>query len=183
MGRTRVFVGLPAGRSLQDEVAGFRRSHGALKVRWTRPVNLHVTMVAPWALLEPAPVCRALEGFASTMAAVPVRFDAVSAGPDPHRPRLLWATGTAPESICTLAARLNAALGDGRESSRGFLLHLTIARLHRQDACSGAVMKLRETVCWEALFDTICLYESILKPTGAEYRELCRFPLLDPFKK
>jgi 2'-5' RNA ligase len=37
--------------------------------------------------------------------------------------------------------------------------------------------KLREPVAWPATLETLCLYESHLKPGGAEYRELCRFVL------
>ena len=177
MERRRVFIGLPPGDALMAEIDDFRRSHGELKARWIHPENLHVTLVPPWELLNPLPACMVLEGIASATAPVPVRFDAVSAGPDSRRPRLLWATGAAPDHLRTLAAQLNGTFGDGREVQRGFLLHLTIARFKSREARSTSVMKLRESVGWDLLLDRICLYESILKPTGAEYRELCTYPL------
>jgi 2'-5' RNA ligase len=183
MERKRVFIGLPADDALRAAAAAFRHSHGGLKARWIRPEYLHVTMVPPWELPDPEPVCMALEVIASSTAPVPVRFDEVSAGPDPRRPRLLWATGAAPDSLCTLASQLSGTFGDGKEAQRGFLLHLTIARLNRQEARSSTIMKLHEPVGWDALLDKLCLYESILKPEGAVYRELCRFPLRESFKK
>ncbi len=177
MERKRVFIALPAGDPLKQAVEGFRRTHAGLDVRWIPSPNLHVTMVPPWAPEHLQPVCRVLEGIASATAPVPVRFDSVSAGPDPRRPRLLWATGTAPEALLTLALQLGATFGGGSMASREFLLHLTIARLRRQGSDSPALPVLREEAAWEGLLDTLCLYESILNPSGAEYRVLCRFPL------
>lgn len=176
MEERRVFIGLPAGEALRESVTAFRQAHERLQVRWIRPENLHVTLVPPWVLRESGPVCEALRAVAAAQPVMPLRFDIVSPGPDPSRPRLIWATGAAPEGLGLLAARLKASFGDGSEARRDFLLHLTIARLNRQEAHSAAVMKLHERVEWRSEIDALCLYESILKPGGAEYRELCRVP-------
>lgn len=177
MERKRVFIGLPAGNSLMASAAAFRRDHKGLKVRWIHPENLHVTMVPPWELDDPAPVCAALEAIASMSEAVPVSFHTVSPGPDPRHPRLIWATGAAPETLSLLATNLKSAFGDGKEAHRDFLLHLTIARINRQETRAVASTKLHESIEWHGLLDTLCLYESVLKPGGAEYRILCRSTL------
>lgn len=179
----RVFIGLPAGKQLSGAALRFRHAHGDLQVRWMAPENLHVTLVPPWALVDPEQACRLLERFASRARAVPVRFDSVSAGPDPRRPRLLWATGKAPDCLGRLSAELNEAFGNGRESCRAYLLHLTIARFSRQQPVASAIPELQEAVAWEGLLDTLALYQSILMPQGAVYRMLCRYRLSGSFEK
>lgn len=173
----RVFVALPAGRELVDVAGEFRRGHSGLRVRWVKPENLHLTMVPPWQCLDVDAVCRVLSGEAARQAPFEVSFERVSFGPDPRRPRLIWATGKAPAGMPEFARSLLAPVGAPGEPRKSFLLHLTIARFNSHDFKAMAAHTLRETVLWHGTLDTICLYESILKPGGAQYRELCRFGL------
>ena len=173
----RVFIGMPAGRAFIDAAAGFRHAHPALKVRWIRPEDMHITMVPPWMCGELDPVCNALQAAAASQAPIQVRLDSVTFGPDARRPRLIWAKGTASEGLAGFSGRLRAAFGDGQEAGRRFLLHLTIARFNRQEASKLSSTRLDEPVAWSGTLDGLCLYESILKPSGAEYRVICRVPL------
>jgi 2'-5' RNA ligase len=175
----RVFVGLPAGRELAGAAMEFRRAHAGLKVRWVKPENLHLTMVPPWQCLDVDAVCRALSEAAAGQPPFHVTFEQVSFGPDKRRPRLIWATGAAPAGMPEFAGKLLAETGAPGESRKSFLLHLTIARFNLNDLKSMETRKLREPVAWAATLDTLCLYESRLKPGGAEYHELCRFRLGD----
>jgi 2'-5' RNA ligase len=173
----RVFVGLPADRELAGAAMEFRRAHAGLKVRWVKPENLHLTMVPPWQCLDVAAACHALRDEAVRQSPFEVAFELVSFGPDKRRPRLIWATGKAPGDMPEFACRLLAATGAPGEPSKSFLLHLTIARFNTHDFEAMGAHKLREPVSWPGMLDSICFYESILKPSGAEYRELCRFRL------
>lgn len=173
----RVFVGLPAGRELVEAAGEFRRAHAGLKVRWTRPENLHLTLVPPWSCLDVGVVCQALRDEAARQSPFEVIFEQVSFGPDPRRPRLIWATGEALAGLPEFARGLLAATGAPGEPLKSFLLHLTIARFNSRDLDAMGQRKLREPVSWRGTLDALCLYESHLKPGGAEYRELCRFTL------
>ncbi|NTU58958.1 MAG: RNA 2',3'-cyclic phosphodiesterase [Chlorobiaceae bacterium] len=177
-----VFIGMPAGGSLVDGAESFRRSHAGLKVRWVKPGNLHLTLVAPWECRDVGPVCRAINEAAVGLAPVEVLFDTVSFGSDPRRPRLIWATGPAPDLLKELSWLLQAVPGVQEEHRRAFLLHLTIARFNAHDLQAMASKKLCTPVEWRGTFDTICLYESFMKPGGVEYVELCRAPFT-PFEK
>ncbi|HHE07971.1 MAG TPA: RNA 2',3'-cyclic phosphodiesterase [Chlorobaculum parvum] len=184
----RVFVALPAGRDLAELVGRFRRAHAGLKVRWVKPENLHLTMVPPWPCTDVEAVCRALGDEAARQSSFNLSFERVSFGPDKRRARLIWATGNASDDMPEFAWQLHAATGAPGEPRSSFLLHLTIARLNSRDHVAMGSAKLREPVEWRCTLDALCLYESILKPRGAEYRELCRFPLtgtspVAPFKK
>ncbi len=173
----RVFVGLPAGRELVEAAGEFRRAHAGLKVRWTRPENLHLTLVPPWQCLDVEAVCRALCDEAARQSPFEVFFEHISFGPDPLRLRLIWATGEALAGLPEFARSLLAATGAPGEPRKSFLLHLTIARFNSRDLDAMGQRKMREPVAWHGTFDALCLYESHLKPGGAEYRELCRFTL------
>jgi RNA 2',3'-cyclic 3'-phosphodiesterase len=173
----RVFVAAPAGRELAEAAEEFRRLHAGLKVRWVKPENLHLTMVPPWQCLDVDSVCRTLCEVAICQPPFDVTFEQVSFGPDKRSPRLIWATGKAPAAMPEFARRLHAASGAPGEPRQSFLLHLTIARFNSHDFKAMEPFKLREPVAWPGTLDTLCLYESILKPDGAEYLELCRVGL------
>jgi 2'-5' RNA ligase len=173
----RVFMGLPAGRELAEAAMEFRRAHTGLKVRWIKPENLHLTLVPPWQCLDVDAVCRALREAAAGQSPLEVVFERVSFGPDPRRPRLIWATGKAPAGMPEFAEKLLAVTGAPGEQRKSFLLHLTIARFNSLDLKAMETHKLREPVTWTGTLDALCLYESHLKPGGAEYRELCRVGL------
>lgn len=173
----RVFVGLPASRELAEAAGEFRRAHTGLKVRWVKPENLHLTMVPPWQCLDVGAVCQALRDEAAQRSPFEVAFERVSFGPDPRRPRLIWATGKAPAGMPEFARSLLAATGAPGEPRKSFLLHLTIARFNSHDLKAMEMHKLCEPVEWAGTLDVLCLYESILKPGGAEYCELCRIGL------
>ncbi|HWR00396.1 MAG TPA: 2'-5' RNA ligase family protein [Chlorobaculum sp.] len=174
MNGKRVFIGMSAGRELVEAAGAFRRAHEGLQVRWVRPENLHLTLVPPWECRDVDPVCCALEHAVAGQASVEVLFDKVSFGPDQRRPRLIWATGVPPVALSELSWLLQGLPGVEEEHRRRFLLHLTLARFNSSDLRAMASKKLRETVEWRGLPDAVCLYESILRPGGAEYVELFR---------
>lgn len=173
----RVFIGIPAGAALVEAASAFRRSHAGFGVRWISTGNLHVTLVPPWETGDTGPLCRTLEAVAAGTPPIPVLFDRVSIGPDPRHPRLVWATGAAPEALAELAARLRRTFGNGGDTGRTFLLHLTLARLRRQSGQTSIPPGFSEPAAWDGVLDEIALYESILNPGGTEYRTLCRYPL------
>jgi RNA 2',3'-cyclic 3'-phosphodiesterase len=172
----RVFIGIPAGEELMAEVTEFRKRHAGLRVRWIKPENLHLTVVPPWESENPVGFCGILEDVASGFQAADATFTLVRPGPVPSRPRLVWATGKASSFFPALRDELSTRLSPVSVEHRPFLLHLTIARVRHEDERALARMELEEPVSWSATFRRLCLYESILKPSGAEYRILCEAP-------
>jgi 2'-5' RNA ligase len=174
----RVFVGMPAGTEIRLSAAAFTGSHAGFDVRWVKPEYLHVTLIPPWQCMDAGSVCRELQEVAGQYQPMPVSFERVSAGPSARNSRILWATGSAPESLPGLRMNLQERLGRQEEtSSRGFLLHVTIARFRSTAPAGKGLSSLNETVDWHGSLASLCLYESILEHTGAEYRVICEFAL------
>lgn len=169
----RVFIGIPAGEALQKCAASFRREHEALPVRWVKPENLHLTLVPPWQCEDPETICKALYAVASCFSGMDVLFSAVTAAPHSGMPRFLWATGSAPALLTELKNELGSTVLIENSGEREFFMHLTLGRIRHenQDAFTGK--RLNIPVSWSVRFRKVCLFESLLKPAGAEYRVLC----------
>ncbi|MBM3422518.1 MAG: RNA 2',3'-cyclic phosphodiesterase [Chlorobi bacterium] len=169
----RVFVGIPAGEELVEQVLEFRKRYSDLHVRWIKPENLHLTIIPPWQTDMPENACGALRDTADLFPQSDVLFTTVSPGPVVARPRLLWATGPAAPFFEILRSELIGRLSLAPTEERMFLMHLTIARIKFDDRLDVGWMKLQVPVLWKACLRRLSLYESILKPDGAEYRVLC----------
>ncbi|TLU83022.1 MAG: RNA 2',3'-cyclic phosphodiesterase [Chlorobium sp.] len=172
----RVFIGIPAEKELKEAVRVFRKDHDTLPVRWINQDNLHLTIVPPWLCSSVEPVCTLLEEIASVLQDIDVTFTSVSPGPNARKPRLLWATGSAPSVLSTLQQDLSALLSTDQQEKRSYLLHLTIARIRFENQGIIASKMPALQVEWSAKLRKICLYESLLKPSGAEYNVLCEAP-------
>jgi 2'-5' RNA ligase len=172
----RVFIGIPAEEELRRQVQEFRKRYSGLHVRWMKPENLHLTVIPPWMCEKPEAACIALREAAGLFPATDARFTLVTPGPLVTNPRLLWAIGEASPFFDSLRGELCARIPLERDQEHSFLLHLTIARVRREEGNVLARMQFRVSVEWNACIRKISLYESILKPAGAEYRVLCEIP-------
>ncbi len=179
----RLFVAFDLPRdtreALRECVARLRPAAGNAK--WVRPEGLHVTLkfighqpeeMLPrlrQALLEihcPAPV--------------EMQFRGIGFFPGEYRPRVIWCGVAASPNLAALAGDVNAALeplGIPAET-RAFLPHLTLARWKEPERA----VKIQEAAkeFRDRNFGVLCasefhLFESFLKPSGAEYQKLATF--------
>jgi len=93
-------------------------------------------------------------------------------------------------NLAALAAEIESALepaGIPRES-RAFAPHLTLARFDSQNGPKGAeklvsaAEELKSHEFGAARESKFHLYQSVLKPSGAEYRRLAAFPFVGDSK-
>jgi RNA 2',3'-cyclic 3'-phosphodiesterase len=174
----RVFVAMPVSEELCRSAALIRKRYPHYDIRWVNPEQLHITLLPPWQCSDTADVCQRVQEVAAHHAPIAVTFDILSAGPSRRKPRLVWITGKAPERLCELQRELRSTLGcSAEESEREFLLHLTLARFRAGGKAASALAAVREPVEWSETLTTLTLYESVLRPEGAEYRVLCSYKL------
>ena len=166
--------------AISAAVAKLRPS--APKARWVRIEGLHVTLK----FIGEMP-SEKLGATRSALSSVPartpinIRFRGVGFFPSPRRPRVFWAGVEAGPELSELAAAVEAALhplGIAREE-RAFSPHLTLARFdppNPQNALHAAIEKSSPLEFGATTATDFHLYQSVLKPGGAEYTRLATFP-------
>jgi 2'-5' RNA ligase len=186
----RLFVALDlpedVRKKLRDLVDTFRKE--CPKARWIRPESMHVTLKfighVPDEKLDA--IMQALE---KNFAAEPVdiAFRALGFFPNERRPRVVWCGVQASANLPPLVADIEGSLepvGIARES-RPYVPHLTLARIDPEKAARESVEKLvnaaakmKATDFGSARATEFHLYQSVLKPSGAEYTKVRTFPLV-----
>jgi 2'-5' RNA ligase len=158
------------------------------KIRWVRPQSIHLTLVFLGEIFDES-LDRIKAGIA-TAAQSHSRFSMAlrGSGTFPHirRPRVIW-VGVTPEAqkpITKLAFDLIDSLDFLKlEEKKRFSPHITFGRIksiHDLDSLQQGIECLSLDSDHFPVSE-ITLFKSELKPSGAEYTSLAKFPLLhDP---
>lgn len=182
----RVFVAIDVPEDVRQNIAQLMRElvPAARGARWVQADGMHVTLKF---IGEAAPemVERAKTALADIRSTAPVemRFRGVGCFPNERRPRVLWAGIEATPNLAELAAEVErrlASLGIPREE-RAFHPHLTLARFKEpqsQPLLAEAMHELSAREFGAKHAGEFHLYQSKLKPGGAEYARLATFAFL-----
>lgn len=155
--------------------------------RWVKSEGMHVTLkfIGYVDAGKVGAICSALAPIYSAQA-VDMHFRGVGFFPNERRPRVLWCGVEATPNLPALAADIDRALaplGIASEA-REFTPHLTLARFspERRNARVETLVRQAgelESCEFGAARETeFYLYESVLKPSGAEYKRLAGFPFV-----
>jgi 2'-5' RNA ligase len=150
--------------------------------RWARPEGMHVTLKFIGHAIaddeaEKLDAVRAALAAVKSSEPVKISYRGVGFFPDARRPRVIWCGVEASANLAKLAADVERGLeplGIPRET-RAFVPHLTLARFKSSEAVDALV---RSTAEWASRdFGLACetefhLFESLLKPGGAQYRKI-----------
>jgi 2'-5' RNA ligase len=186
----RLFIALDLPEAVRQE---FRELISRLKktcpgARWVRPEGIHVTLkFLGFTDEKNLDAIRAALLWIRSEQPVEMEFRGLGFFPDERRPRVLWCGVGASANLARLAGDIGRALeplGIPAET-REYVPHLTLARIEPGKISPGEVEQLERAAqraaggsfgsAREAEF---YLFESILKPTGAEYKRLQAFPFL-----
>ncbi len=172
---------------LEDWQADLRRRMPAGAVRWTRPAGIHVTL--KFLGETPASKLSALRGALAQTARplAPFVLHSAAYGCFPHcrRPRVVWlgiAGDIAALQILQHALEQHIAPLGWPTEKRGFSPHLTLGRLNRNTsardiAAVGEIVRTTPAPPIEQwLVDSVTFFRSTLRPGGAVYTPLGRFP-------
>ncbi|BBO86944.1 RNA 2',3'-cyclic phosphodiesterase [Desulfosarcina ovata] len=185
----RAFVAVPLPAPVIDFLQQIQQQlHSPMiNVRWVRPENIHLTLKF-LGDIEPSqvPVIGAqLDAAAVSMPAFTLNARGVGVFPNRRKPRVLWVgldgeTGMLKMLQTTVETAL-AAVGFKKEK-RAFRAHLTIGRPRKRmdpDDLGGSLDRLQTAALAPFRVGRVCLYQSVLKPSGAEYTVLYSAPLSD----
>jgi RNA 2',3'-cyclic 3'-phosphodiesterase len=153
--------------------------------RWARPEGLHVTLkfigheIADSDTQKLAAARAALANVKSN-APVDIQYRGIGFFPDARRPRVIWCGVHASENLGLLATdieRVLVRLGIPSEG-RAFVPHLTLARFKTHEGVrrlADETENFADAEFGAARETEFHLYESKLKPGGAEYRKIESF--------
>ncbi len=153
--------------------------------RWARPKGMHVTLkfighaIAGGDAEKLAATQAALAGVRSADP-VEIRYRGIGFFPDSRRPRVVWCGVEPSANLASLAADIKHALeplGIPREE-RAFVPHLTLARFKSPEGVPPLARAAAEFAQHDFGFareTEFHLFESLLKPGGAEYRKFASY--------
>jgi 2'-5' RNA ligase len=153
--------------------------------RWARPEGMHVTLkfighaIADGDAEELAATQAALAGVRSGDP-VEIRYRGIGFFPDARRPRVVWCGVETSANLAPLVVDIEHALeplGIPREE-RAFVPHLTLARFKSPEGVPPLARATAEFAQHDFGFASeteFHLFESLLKPGGAEYRKLASY--------
>ena len=155
-------------------------------VRWVAPSHFHLTLKFLGDIDEAqiSPIAQALEQHLHPFPRCTINAKGLGVFPEVKRPRVLW-VGLNSNRLIALAAKVETALAPLGfiPDKRGFKPHLTVGRWRQQ---IGSAVKLGEELeRWQAQefgeseVKQVILFQSILKPEGAEHRPLKVIALAD----
>lgn len=158
------------------EFAEIRKTFSRERLSWAKPTQLHMTLKflgeTPQSRIEVIKTAMT-EAFAGEKSEN-LRLESLGVFGSSYAPKVLW-SHVKPEEVCRRwFQNLKTALQDqGFEYDRqNFVPHLTLARIKSLDdkKLLNAVVEKYSSFCFnEFSVKEIILFESILKPTGAEY--------------
>ena len=151
------------------------------KVRWVRPEGMHITLKFIGEA-DPGKLGAIRAALETVHSGAPVEINLRGVGffPNERRPHTAWCGVEASPNLAPLAAEIARALkplGFPAES-RQFVPHLTLARFKSPDGLERLVSAARDLKSQE--FGSVResefhLFQSFLKPSGAEHQRLATF--------
>lgn len=182
----RLFVALELREDVRQSIRELiaRLKPLAPGARWVRPEGMHVTLkfIGHVAGDQLDPIRQALRQIRSPQP-VDLRFRGVGFFPNDKRPRVIWCGIEASPNLAPLANQVERALealGIAPES-RDFVPHLTLARFSRPAKMielARTALEMQNQEFGTAREQEFYLFESILRPSGAEYRRLASYPFV-----
>jgi 2'-5' RNA ligase len=175
----RAFIAVDLDAGLKAAVRELVRKLEALRadIRWTKPDGHHLTLKFLGEIDDAAAerVKAVLKEVASRHRAFSLRLEGTGVFPGERSPRVLWIGVVAGPELGAFQEELEEALG--REGfpreDRAFKPHLTLGRVKGRDRLDKVLAELaahaRDDFGGMAV-GKIALFESRLRPEGAEYR-------------
>jgi 2'-5' RNA ligase len=170
----RIFVALRISPDIALALAQYGRDLEQFSVRPVAPADIHLTLVPPWNEVSPAEAVEKLRRVVDRFCPFTLTFRHVGYGPEPKRPRFLWAECVASKEIAEFRVALIQAFGQADE--RPFRPHVTLARLRDKGRALARKHPLDQDLALTQRIESIELMQSP-PPDGSGYKILASLPL------
>jgi 2'-5' RNA ligase len=170
----RVFVGIKLAPEIACELATIAKELEHAAIQPVSADDMHLTLVPPWQEDSIAKTIETLRRVATGFVAFVLVVQHVGYGPDPRRPRLLWADCAAVDELEALRAALMAAYA--QDDQRPYRPHLTLARIRGNGRAIARRHPMGRPVAFRQSVDSVQLFRS--PPPGERgYQILASVPL------
>jgi 2'-5' RNA ligase len=182
----RTFIAIDLEQGLKTALQGLiqkLKATGA-DVRWTHAGGLHLTMKFLGEVDEDglATVKKVLEKVAARNPSFPLVFSGTGAFPNDRNPRVLWVGFVAEPALLALQEDIDRELEAGgfAREDRPFRPHLTLGRVKGPGRIQSVILELGQETpesMGGMTVRKVTLFESRLRPEGAEYHVIAEFGL------
>jgi len=172
----RVFVGLKIASEIANQLAQYVTALEESSVRSIAPADIHLTLVPPWNEISIPDAIEKLGRVTGRFGPFWLLFRHVGYGPQPRRPRLLWADCGVSDEIAALRTALLEIFG--RLDERPFQPHVTLARLRTNGLAIARKHPIDRALSLIQRIESIELFQSP-PPGGSGYQILASLRLSD----
>jgi 2'-5' RNA ligase len=154
---------------IAGELAQIARELERFPVRLIAPADIHLTLVPPWNEASVPDAVEKLRRVTDRFDGFTLEFRRVGYGPEPRRPRFLWAECATGSDLARLRAML--LLTFGQTDDRPFRPHVTLARLRGNGATIARKYPIDRDLVLAQRVDSVELMQSP-PPGGSGYKVL-----------
>jgi len=155
---SRVFVGVKIAPQIASKLAYMARALAGAPVKRVAQADIHLTLVPPWNEHSLSAAAETLRRAVAGFGPLALEFMRLDYGPEPKRPRLLWAECGASDGLARLRAALLEAFG--RNEDRPFRPHVTLARLRGNGAAIARLHPLARDLAFAQEIVSVELFQS-----------------------
>jgi 2'-5' RNA ligase len=187
MDEIRSFIAIEIPPSLKSRLEELQRElrRANADIRWVRPEGIHLTLKFLGLIRKEdvEKICQAIAPVISGWEAFEVRVQGVGCFPNPRNPRVVWVgVNRGKETLSALQQDIEAKMAGLYFPAEGrpFSPHLTLGRVRSSKGkvpLAQAIERNKEVEVGTFEARHVFLFQSELKPSGAEYTKLREFPL------
>lgn len=185
--RRRIFLAIGLPEDVREKVIEAVKRWQWLPIRWLSPANWHITVIPPFYAddEELAKAKEAVGAVAGNFKSFRIKFNSIMLAPPGRKARMIWLSGPESKTLQKLKKEIEKRIMHDnlirsyQPEKRPIAAHITLARF--EEGVLGqleAKTKILEELKLDFAVNALCVVESHLKPTGAEYETLSRLPLV-----
>ena len=187
METVRAFIAVNIGDEIRDKLDELQRKLKKVhaNVRWVKPRSMHLTLafLGDLPVEKITPLKTALDEAFQGMESFELEVAGTGFFGRPNRPRVIWAGIADCPPLMELQRKTVEALqvAEVEFDNKPFSPHLTLGRVkspNQTESLLGKLDEYRDEPLGKTRIDEVKLIQSQLNPSGAEYTQLHRVPLI-----